>query len=505
MKIEKEEFITIKDEVVKYAKPYQSHEDIEKFSSHIEEKLENFQPSMMVYGTYNAGKSTLLNALFGKEEMAKTGDSPETSTISDYTYNGYTIYDTPGINAPQEHEAITTEHLQKCELILFVLSNGGSFEERFIYEKISEIVALNKPLLIVLNNKMGIEKNSQEEKEQIDKININLSKIGDEKGIDKIESKVTLCVVDAKLALKAKVENKKILLKKSNIQQLETEINRLLQNSGEKEVVNALNEYINQFIYSSLDEIDKQLDNPEIQKTEELITYLEKLKQKNLIELKNIVSETASLSMNKMLELLTNPQNKIDISVVIDDVIEELQTKINQQIKTIQEEIQLRIDTLNSDLNEINIQKDSLNIELQHNDTSMELNSDNQVSKAVHAGAAVAVNFVPPVVPVAGLPIPARAIAQVALAIFSVFSGSSGAKEQAQAQLDAKRAQYLSSKNKVDDFGYDLKNKFFDSIDSSIVELFDTTLKNLYDLSKQLSSDNQTLLNDKKQLQKLLR
>jgi len=135
----------------------------------------------------------------------------------------------------------------------------------------------------------------------------------------------------------------------------------------------------------------------------------------------------------------------------------------------------------------------------------MELNSDNQVSKAVHAGAAVAVNFVPPVVPVAGLPIPARAIAQVALAIFSVFSGSSGAKEQAQAQLDAKRAQYLSSKNKVDDFGYDLKNKFFDSIDSSIVELFDTTLKNLYDLSKQLSSDNQTLLNDKKQLQKLLR
>jgi len=126
MIIQKEQYEDIKREVVKYSKEYQSTENTKEFTAHIEEKLNNFKPTIMVYGTYNAGKSTLINALFGQEELAKTGDAPETSTVSEYEYNGYTIYDTPGINAPQEHEKVTTEHLKKCELVLFVLSNDCS-------------------------------------------------------------------------------------------------------------------------------------------------------------------------------------------------------------------------------------------------------------------------------------------------------------------------------------------------------------------------------------------
>ncbi len=131
----------------------------------------------MVYGTYNAGKSTLLNALFGQDEMAKTGDAPETFKVTEYKYNGYTLYDTPGINAPIEHELITEEHLKKSELILFVLSNDGSFEERFVYEKIANVVKMGKPILIVVNNKKGTKKNSKEELEELKKINENLRTI----------------------------------------------------------------------------------------------------------------------------------------------------------------------------------------------------------------------------------------------------------------------------------------------------------------------------------------
>jgi len=140
MIVDKNRYKKIVEDVIKYSKNEVSENDLKQFQQHIEEKLENFEPTLMVYGTYNAGKSTLLNALFGIEEMAKTGDSPETAEVSEYKYNGYTIYDTPGINAPIEHEEVTNQHLKKCEVILFVLSNDGSLEEEYVYTKISKII-----------------------------------------------------------------------------------------------------------------------------------------------------------------------------------------------------------------------------------------------------------------------------------------------------------------------------------------------------------------------------
>ena len=248
MIINKEEYTDIKNKIIQYSKEHQDSLKVNQFRLHIEDKLNNFKPTIMVYGTYNSGKSTLINALFGKDELAKTGDAPETSTVSAYEYNGYTIYDTPGINAPQEHEMVTNEHLKKCELVLFVLSNDGSFEEKYIYEKISEIVALKKPILIVLNNKAGVERDSVEEIEQFSKVNFNLNKIGDENGIESIETKVNISMVNAKTALKAKLKNKQLLLATSNISQLENEIESMLNKSGNSEVINALNIFISDYI-----------------------------------------------------------------------------------------------------------------------------------------------------------------------------------------------------------------------------------------------------------------
>jgi len=115
MIVNKNEYKDIVQDAVKYAQNEVSDDELKKFQKHIETKLENFEPTLMVYGTYNAGKSTLLNALFGIEEMAKTGDSPETAEVYEYKYHGYTIYDTPGINAPIEHEEVTNEHLKNVK------------------------------------------------------------------------------------------------------------------------------------------------------------------------------------------------------------------------------------------------------------------------------------------------------------------------------------------------------------------------------------------------------
>ena len=506
MVIDKEQYLHVKNEVVKYSKEYQSEENLNKFASHIEEKIENFKPTIIVYGTYNSGKSTLINALFGQDELAKTGDAPETSTVSAYEYNGYTLYDTPGINAPQEHEKVTSEHLKKCELVLFVLSNDGSFEEKYIYEKISEIVALEKPILIVVNNKVGIEKDSVQEVEQFDKINLNLSKIGDENGIESIETKVNVSMVNAKTALKAKLENKQLLLNNSNILSLENEISKLLKKSGSSEVINALNIFIGDYINDTLALIDSKIDNPEMKKTQEAITYLEKLKQQTYIELQNSIQESSTIVTRNLLELLLQ-QDQNAISTFIDKTTKEIQELLNTKLKSVASEISLKIDSFNEEFSELSIQTDSKKLSMD-DEKFTELTSDDSnadIKNNILAGAVVAVNMIPPVIPVGPIAFPARLIAQIAIAIFGAFSGSDEAKSKAQNQLDAKREQHLAAKNKADEFGYDYKNKLLTSIDESLNTLFIPTLEKLIQFSNQLKSDNTKLLDDKHQLQSILR
>ena len=47
-----------------------------------EDKREESDATIMVYGVYNAGKSTLINALIGKE-VAEVDDVPKTAIVSE--------------------------------------------------------------------------------------------------------------------------------------------------------------------------------------------------------------------------------------------------------------------------------------------------------------------------------------------------------------------------------------------------------------------------------------
>ncbi|MBD5167113.1 MAG: hypothetical protein HDT12_04975, partial [Helicobacter sp.] len=98
---------------------YKDIEQLRKACTDVDQKLQDCRPTMMLYGIYNTGKSTLLNAIFG-EELAGVSDKPETSKIARYDFKGNIIYDTPGLNAPIEHEKVTMEHYKTCDMILFV-------------------------------------------------------------------------------------------------------------------------------------------------------------------------------------------------------------------------------------------------------------------------------------------------------------------------------------------------------------------------------------------------
>lgn len=113
----------------------------------------------MVFGTYNAGKSTLINALVG-EEVARVADHPETDLVTSYPWRGFLLDDTPGIDAPITHEQVTRKHLDACDAVLFVLATDGTLEEQRSFDEIVALVGTGKPIRVILNNKSGFRPDS---------------------------------------------------------------------------------------------------------------------------------------------------------------------------------------------------------------------------------------------------------------------------------------------------------------------------------------------------------
>lgn len=200
------------------------------------------KPRVMVYGIYNSGKSTLINALC-KKEVAKMADRPMTAKISEYDRGDYCLIDSPGVDAPIEHERVTEEYLNKCHVILFVISSKGLFEDRSNYQRLAELVAKDIPFIIVLNER-GVEKKNdlpKEEKKRIDfehdqelktiqnKIIKNLSEVSHD---DKIAEKYEVVVLNAKKALKGILEGKPGLYDISNVSFLEKRIMQLINSKS---------------------------------------------------------------------------------------------------------------------------------------------------------------------------------------------------------------------------------------------------------------------------------
>lgn len=318
------------------------------FNKDIKEKLENFNPSIMLYGVYNSGKSSLINALYGEAEKASTGDRPLTADIQGYQWNGYTIWDTPGIDAPIEHEKITQEHLKKTEIVLFLLSNDGVFEEKYIYEKIADIIFLGKPISIILNNKKGIDPESEDFYKDINKVNKNLIKIADAKGIKNIEQKVDVIYVNTKSALKAKLEGKNLLLKKSNIQTVADTIDKLLLESDTGNIVNTLNQYITSFIDNIIEKIDNQTDDIALSEIQSLLTYLEKNKQTSFLSLKNRCYKDIQNIGNDISGFILEKKEQTDINKMVEVKLEVMNQKVNIEITKLIANLETKFEKVNT-------------------------------------------------------------------------------------------------------------------------------------------------------------
>ncbi|XWN52191.1 50S ribosome-binding GTPase [Anoxybacillus flavithermus] len=300
--------------------------------SEIEPRLKEYVPSLMFYGIYNAGKSTLLNAIFG-EERASVADVPETKSVTRYAWGGYDLVDTPGINGPEEDYRLSRNELEKHDVILFVIDDSETFDNRIVTQEILKIIQMNKPLIIVLNNKQIADSDEGDEMraQQIrKKIFANLQREAENYGIEKIQSKYTFLRVNAESALRGKLQNKHILMQSSGIEDLEiTILEKLREVDGPK--------ILRPPIYMILKNLTDLLEN--------LKQSIKKEDEKNLLHLlttlstqKNTLYQTVYLRVRQQIysigdEIYRFAANGQDIQFLVEQLQRIIETIVNEEIQ----------------------------------------------------------------------------------------------------------------------------------------------------------------------------
>lgn len=220
-------------------KKYLGAAEVEDLRAFVETRLENGKPTAMVYGIYNSGKSTLLNALCGRE-LAPVTNRPETARMTPYVWEGTEILDTPGIDAPRGHEKVSRKALDETDAVLFVMDSSSTFEEAVVYDGIIEILDRGKRLMIVVNNKGGLSRADEEYIRVCDKIQENMDAAAARRGLPPDRAAPPIRMVNARAGLKGRLENKPKLAYASGLADLEADLKRMLGAAGFHDVVNTV-------------------------------------------------------------------------------------------------------------------------------------------------------------------------------------------------------------------------------------------------------------------------
>ncbi len=301
---------------------------ISEIESIYSNKLKDVKPYIMVYGIYNAGKSSIINELLG-DDLAAVNDKPETDSVDEYEWNGYTIADTPGVGAPIKHEEVTTEHLRRADIVMFVMASTGSNEKDDNYRRLKAITDAGKKVIIIINDKNGdLGSNDQELGVIISKVKDNLRQYN----LDSDDYVIT--IVNAKRARDGRLRNKQALIEKSNIQELKSIILSELKKTNNYIVIN--NAVLD--ILTQINAIQNYLvayDNKsEIIALNNLLGNIRNAKK----VLKSNMSEFITLKANKLLPIVEsdiweNKENEDKISMIFNDHIQNLNQDIVKKLE----------------------------------------------------------------------------------------------------------------------------------------------------------------------------
>lgn len=311
----------------------------------IEIKAKQSAIHVMLYGAYNAGKSTLINALLG-EEKAAVADIPKTDKIDEYRWNDIMLLDTPGVNAPIEHEEVTDEQLKKCSVILFVIREGD-MDSQDVYNRLVDLLNRNKKIFVVLNNQLSSEIEREQAASHIRDI---LSKKAKEYNIELSKlSNIDIIPMNVRTALKGRLDNITLLLERSGFSNFIQAFNSWLKQVGsEKEKFNSIKNYTEECWYkpllSNLGEKLSSVDRDVLRGLEDEKKSLSTQKNILLSEMSSSIREQVTFNRNKILELLKNSDSEEIIHHNLSMIFNEMNQNIESTLKTKIDNVSLHFD-----------------------------------------------------------------------------------------------------------------------------------------------------------------
>lgn len=282
----KNELSDLRDRLVNTSHNHESTEKIQILKQKTDMIFSKKNPSIMFYGLYNAGKSTIINAVFG-EEIAPTGDVPTTWQIQRIPWKNFEIVDTPGINANNEHTLVADNEICLHDIILFVIDDMN-IEEKSFYSAFIKVLKSGKPVLIVINEK-NAEDVCLEDSMKIKKLKRqmleNIRLIGSQNGVNNIEHSKNFYGIIAVNAMTAYYsrqlfgEDAELLYHESGFSELLSIMHNVLKKSdGIKTLLPAI-DIMENYIEDCENEIQKSLSSDAEKNYVELMNQL--IKQKN--------------------------------------------------------------------------------------------------------------------------------------------------------------------------------------------------------------------------------
>ena len=218
---------------------------------------------VMVYGVYNAGKSTLINALLGREE-AEVDDVPKTDQVTAYSWDKYTILDTPGVDAPIAHEDVTKAQMLKADVIIFVVDPLGTAEEAKTLEVLVELLAEHKQVFMVLNKKKGL---SDEDFIKLkDQTRDQLQRIAASRDMSNILKDVPIVKLNAKRALNGQLKGRPELVELSGYPAFRNQLIEFLDGISPDAVYERLKHELVEFLSAQVKGFGDRPGNTEIMK-----------------------------------------------------------------------------------------------------------------------------------------------------------------------------------------------------------------------------------------------
>lgn len=336
-----ENHICLKNSVKPYMEEYGSiKEAVLRIDDLYATKLSEIKPQIMVYGIYNAGKSSIINELLGSDD-ARVADTPTTDSVDYYEWNGYKLADTPGVGAPIEHEYVTTEHLKKADVVIFVMSTSGSNEKAENYARMKDIVDAGKKVIIVLNDKNGdLGQNDENIRVIKTKVAENMKKIG----IPDVDSKYCIIAVNAARAKKGRLENKQGMLQRSNIAELGKIVLTELKNTDNFAVIRNTIFEIEKNIEIIINNLEKCDNEEEIRCINNLLSSLRERKNNIRRDISDFIKfKTDKLGKNLPDVIWANRNNQ-------DAVNEAVQKEIDKIVRNVKDEIEKYIEDMQAAL-----------------------------------------------------------------------------------------------------------------------------------------------------------